>query len=289
MRSVRRITILFSGGLDSFVAYRKAMQNRLELQRRGEDLHIELLRVDLGQPYAYQEQHAITGLNALGWLQHPVKHLDLRDVLKRCPPVDGKDIWIPGRNLLLAVVAAMGLPDEVWVSACKGEMHPSARDKNWRFFENASSLLTQVFGGRWPGQDRPVRPIVTTPFSEFSKKDVVGYALRLGVPNGVLAATWSCLGPSSPRTLQPCGNCMVCARRKGIFAQFGFEDSVFDQDPYTSPNGRAYLVQLRESAMYLLSEGPGVVRPEKVYEPERIEEVFPNWMNEDFEPARVCS
>lgn len=186
--------VLYSGGLDSTVAV------ALSLRERAYTVPIY---VDLGVPYAKHEMQTI--LAGPYASETVILHAP---VLKHMPNIE--DVMVPGRNLLLAVIAAQHvLADEVWVSACLGEMHEHARDKNALFMELASEVLTYVLE---PYSRRACD--VTSPFRDLSKYDVARTAKELGID---VSLTRSCLA----ETEKPCGRCTACIRRFGIFYQLG--------------------------------------------------------------------
>lgn len=272
-----KIALPLSGGLDSFIALKLALSQGHE---------VTAYYVDMGQPYAPQEAHALDILQRAGEIPEGCVHwmklpwlLDMLGV-----EVDGADIWIPGRNLLLATLGSMFRPDEVWLGACKGEMHTAATDKNQEFMDRLSNVTGYVFGHPKHGGSEVK---VTTPFSALSKLQVVAMARDdLGISEEALLSTWSCLGPKAldSRYCPPCGNCMVCVRRMGIFTQLGFKGmDRFIQHPYTSKNGAAYVAKLKASALALL--GRPLTDKGAGYAPCRIEEVFPHWREGNYRPV----
>ena len=253
-----KVIIPVTGGLDSTVAVALAL---------GFGHEVQTIYLEYGHPYAAQEHHALRQLEQRGLMVRP-NIIHVRGLMESMGvKLDGKDIWMPGRNALIGIIAAMHRPDEVWLAACKGEMHEAATDKNLAFFERLSRLTVHVFGHSKHGG---VKTIVRTPFGSRSKLNVVLLAMQVFdfTPDD-LRTTWSCMGADPTETI-PCGNCMVCARRKGIFAQHGFDEE-YQQDPYQSENGRAYLDKLAESASLLRKGQRGR------YCSDRIEEVFPHW------------
>lgn len=218
--SNEKLAVLVSGGLDSYVAYRIG-------QKRGYDP--KAFYVDLGHPYAWKEKKAIEVLK----LNPETATIDLlRKDLNNMP--DEENIWIPGRNLLLATIVASRGYNRIWISALKGEMHEQATDKNNKFFSLATECLSYVYGKFWE------ETIITTPFVHMSKLDLVKYALTNGITEEELLKTSSCMSGEEGN----CGNCMVCVRRHGIFTQLGFDEE-YNCDPKTSPNGAKYLTAIR--------------------------------------------
>jgi 7-cyano-7-deazaguanine synthase len=184
--------VLYSGGLDSTVAVALSYKERA---------YTTPIYVNLGVPYAKYEMATILA----GAYASETIILDA-PVLAKKPSIE--DVMVPGRNLLLAVIAAQHvLADEVWLSACLGERHEHAVDKNDEFMALASDVLTYVLE---PYSHRACD--VRTPFEHMSKMDVARMAKELGVD---VSLTRSCLAP----TEKPCGRCTACIRRYGIFKQ----------------------------------------------------------------------
>lgn len=219
--------ILFSGGLDSYIAHRYA-----------EHLHRphELIRVNLGQPYNEAEEIAIEKLG----LKDRVVTLNLPVIHPRWGNVpDNTRIEIPGRNLLLAVVSMMLGADEIWLVSLKGEMTYRAKDKNPTFLKLVSGLGSFVF------QDHQGELTVGSPFEDLSKLDIVKMALDMGVTFEELKTTSSCLAPMKVgEEWINCGNCKVCVRRAGIFRQLGYDEKYF-REPFTSDVGKAEIHKCR--------------------------------------------
>jgi len=116
--------------------------------------------------------------------------------------------YIPNRNLLLVSLAAQDA-DVVYLGALAGE---SSRDKDGRFFRDATHLLSHVLS-------RPVR--VLAPFRHLTKQELVAVYLEMFPeergPDATVRLTRSCYAPELDAVRLPgvvgCGACMACFRR----------------------------------------------------------------------------
>ena len=68
------------------------------------------------------------------------------------------------------------------------------------------------------------------PFSEWTKSEIVQYAIKEGLDRLILA-TWSCY-QDLPSGLH-CGECPGCIKRRGAFKKVGARDVAYDNDPKT--------------------------------------------------------
>lgn len=240
-----KLCILFSGGMDSYIAYRKAVH---------EGLDPVLMRVSLGHPYNDKEEAAIKSLG----LERRVISVHLPVVNNVFGNVPTKENYlIPGRNMLLALVACMAGANRVWLSSCRGEMSWRAKDKNKTFLHLMSGICSFVFN------DDQGEVLVETPFEKMSKVDTVSYALSIGVTKEELLKTSSCLSPihiPDPVGGQwvNCGTCKACLRRAGVLFQFDMADKCY-VDPISSPE----YMELMEEAII------------SGYDKARVQEILP--------------
>jgi 7-cyano-7-deazaguanine synthase len=202
---VKKVVILYSGGLDSFVMWKIA-------EKEGYDY--KLVHFDIGQPYNEKEMNAIQ--NLVG------DKIDIRKVdwLRSENDLKSKDgaignIMIPGRNLTLASLAAsIYLPDEIWMGALMGEIHKDATDKNLEFVKKTSDIFKYVFSP-YERQPKIVFPLVER---KMGKYEEVEWLLNNGVPFEEIEKTSSCLSSEEGK----CGTCVVCCRRHYIFKGLGY-------------------------------------------------------------------
>jgi 7-cyano-7-deazaguanine synthase len=137
-------------------------------------------------------------------------------------PVDGvvPTSYVPFRNAhLLAAAVSWGEvlgAAEVHVGAVWEDSsgYPDCRPEFYRAFEEAARLGT-----------RPETSLqIATPLIDLSKAEIVGRALRLGVP---LEKTWSCYQAED----RACGVCESCRLRLRGFREAGATDPL----PYRPP------------------------------------------------------
>ena len=223
----KKLCILTSGGLDSTIAWYYALAHGY---KEGE---IIALWVDLNHPYAWKEKKALDNL--------PFKVDRLS-----CPTIAEK--WgnvptihqqiIPGRNLLLATIAASIGADRIWMGALAGEMHQFMRDKTHEFFHLSSGLFTFIF------KDSREEVIVETPFKDMTKAQVVAWALTRGISVQTLSDTVSCYH----ETHQRCGICSTCFKRWIAFTLSGVEEE-HANCPWTSEEALKLIENVIKAAL----------------------------------------
>lgn len=213
------LVILFSGGLDSAIAYYYAERIFSPARVRG-------LFVDIGQPYAEHESASV--MKFMKATSANITMLNYRFIdektyyYERATPL--KQI-IPGRNMTLATIAA-NFGTTIWVNALKGELKESMHDKNWTFFSESSRILSYTF-------DNNI--VVESPFWHMTKTETVSLALNeLKVPEEILRNTCSCYNPSVvDGKVVFCGNCLTCFKRKVAMVNNGIEEDYLS-NPFTS-------------------------------------------------------
>jgi 7-cyano-7-deazaguanine synthase in queuosine biosynthesis len=209
------ILILYSGGLDSLIMKRYAEVNY-------PDATVTCVFYNIGQEYAAKEIAALPDYviqRDLPWL-----NVDIDGQLKSKEGSASGNIYIPGRNMLLATAAAcMYLPDQIWMGALQGETHDSATDKNWAFVELMNETLGYVLA--------PFKSNVQVRFplaeAKMNKLRAVEWALKNGITEQQIKHSSSCLSGEAGN----CGRCVVCLRRWGIFRQLGIAQEQYNVDP----------------------------------------------------------
>jgi len=187
------LSIMYSGGLDSYIAYFYA-----------KDLGYNpiLINLDLGHPYADTERKAMSKLG----LEFTSMQIDLFDKIKNRMV----NQIIPSRNILLSVVGSM-FSGRVWICALDGEQLGKENDKSPKFYKDTSNLLSYTNNFF---QDNT---IVESPFSNKSKKELIQWALLNNVPD--LDKTSSCYSESGK-----CGECLACYKRYTAFLANDIEE-----------------------------------------------------------------
>lgn len=210
-----KTVILYSGGLDSYI---------MGLVAEYYDRPAIKAYYDIGQDYAPKE---------IASLPDDVQVFDFSAWAASTAEKDSESgsIFIPGRNAtLINMAASMFVPDRIWLGALVGEIHARATDKNFEFLKLINKMLKYVY-----------RPYDNTPIASFPLADMrlnkltaTEWALNHGATPESVMATSSCLDGS---TDLPCGECVVCARRWGIFDQLGFEE-IYESHPLLSPKNK---------------------------------------------------
>lgn len=207
-----KILILYSGGLDSLIMKRFA-------EVKYPTAEISMVWYDIGQEYAAKELAALptdVDVLKLDWLT-PNQQLESKDS-------SSGNIFIPGRNLVLACAAACKyLPDEVWLGALQGEIHDKATDKNYQFLGEASRTLSYVLSPYKPNGVKVRFPLAEAGLNKLTATD---WAIGNGITRQQILSSSSCLSGEKGN----CGHCVVCFRRWGIFKQLGFSET-YNVDP----------------------------------------------------------
>jgi 7-cyano-7-deazaguanine synthase len=219
---VKKAVVLLSGGLDSSTALYWA-------QFKG--YRCEALFLDYGQRHDREIKSAKQLAKAAGAHLTPLKlklpwlgKSSLANSSLKLPDMPLSQIgkgkipttYVPGRNtifLSLAVSFADAVQAEAIVigaNALDYSGYPDCRPNYLGAFAKAARL-----GTRQGDEGRPLK--ILAPLLSLDKAQIVGLALRLGVP---LEKTWSCYAGKA----RPCGHCDSCKLRAHGFAQAGIDD-----------------------------------------------------------------
>ena len=230
----KKIVILYSGGLDSFIM-KKLAENKYPNDE------IKLVHFNIGQAYSEKEDKAISDSGY---------EVDIRKVewLAKGQELDSKlgsnsgNIIIPGRNMILSSLAAsIYQADYIWMGGLKGEDHEGSTDKNQEFIDKTNHLWSYVYS---PFERVPklVFPLIEQNWGKFEATEWVyknGFATKED-----LLQTSSCLSD----TIGNCGHCVVCCRRKYIFKQLGFEEK-YEQEPLTGKNNLEMIITMLKTPL----------------------------------------
>lgn len=203
MPKQKKLVILYSGGLDSVIMLKLAKEHY-------PDYEIVLCYYDIGQPYAFKELRELpkgVKIRYVEWLK-PITKTEGKQSFGKEGSNSG-DIIIPGRNLVLAVLAAcQELPDEIWIGALQGEIHAQSTDKNYEFLEKLNPVLEYVLS------PFDVKPVVKFPLADkkFGKYEAVQWFFKNNGSVEDYLKSSSCLSGEDGK----CGHCVVCFRRWGI-------------------------------------------------------------------------
>lgn len=183
--------LLFSGGMDSFIAW-----HYLEKP--------PCLFVNLGQRYAAFEENRVEAFaSELG--------MDLRkiEVPGIGPKFEAPNAHIPLRNMLLATLGAM-FADEVFLVCQEGER--SIPDRSTEFFAAASEALSVSAGASKK---------VDAVFWNATKVEMVKWYRDQGLETRDLLRTFSCFNSMDG---EPCAACNACFRRAHAFILNGITE-----------------------------------------------------------------
>jgi len=215
--SDRAIAVLTSGGLDSAIlcvdllgGCRRVIPIYVRSGLLWEDAEIASL-------VRFLAAVKTEGLSSLVVLEEPIADVYGPHWSTGGASIPGSDsadqaVYLPGRNLLLTVKAAVWCRlrdvDALALGSLGSNPFP---DSTPEFFETLESLLNRALGGRL----RLIRP-----FDRLQKTDVLGRGNNLP-----LHLTFSCIDPQDGLH---CGRCNKCAERKQ-----GFHDAgILDRTPY---------------------------------------------------------
>jgi 7-cyano-7-deazaguanine synthase in queuosine biosynthesis len=204
----KNVSIMISGGLDSYIMDRYATVN---------GFNSTLIYVNLGHPYVESEKKAIkiAGFDAI--------EINMEALYPAIEKRLSNQI-IPSRNMLFAVVGSMFNP-RVWLGALDGEQHGKEHDKSRRFFDDASSLLS------YTNEFFQAETIIETPFSHLTKAGTIEWALSTGgISKEDLLRTSSCY--SGHET--PCGVCLTCYKRWAAFLLNDIVETGHEANPWES-------------------------------------------------------
>jgi len=166
--------LLFSGGIDSYVAYHYLNKP-------------QTVYFDLGTPYSSKEIMVIQKLIPSTIIDYSL-NLGSRQI--------GEKAYIPFRNLYLAMLAAK-YDDTIVIAGVKDD---DVSDKNEQIFQKFSYLLSEL-------EDRPIQ--VMSPFWNMTKEEVIAWYLQRYTADNLLK-TVSCY--SQEDTIY-CGRCPSCFRK----------------------------------------------------------------------------
>jgi len=187
----RRPVLMFSGGLDSLIAWFALGKPKA-------------VHVHLGHRYGASEYFTSMSLaKRLGMDLIIEKRLYLGDQ-------ESPDAYIPMRNLFLAMIGAL-YGDDIYLVFQKGEQ--SIPDRSPEFLDKASEMLSFL-------NER--RIVVDSPFHNMTKSGMIRWYLDQGnekCPVDVLYKSFSCFGSDSTKV--PCGECAACFRRWVAFENNG--------------------------------------------------------------------
>lgn len=215
MKNLREI-LLFSGGLDSFIAW--------EYLNRPMCIYF-----DLGHKYAKQELERV---NLLAEVYEDMAVIITTDI--KMAVYEDETAHIPLRNLFLISYASLHA-NKIWLVVQKGEL--DLPDRSITFFALMNRTLRVA--------QKDSRIIVDSPFFKMTKADMIGWYIKAGYPVHALKQTWSCYHPARVENRYiPCGQCSACFRRWAAMAYNNIEEEYYD-DPWEAPIVSEYIQKLQ--------------------------------------------
>jgi 7-cyano-7-deazaguanine synthase in queuosine biosynthesis len=182
--------LLFSGGLDSYIAWHFLDRPRT-------------IYFDLGHKYSDIEVQVVKELI-------PTTFVDNRLVLDEWEKDDAE---IPMRNAFLLMIASYYDP-KIAIVCQKGEQ--DIPDRTPEFLSAMAALMSKLHGTHIE---------IVNPFSEMTKAEMVSWYINKKLPTKKLYDTWSCYQPETrSRNELHCGSCSACFRRWVAFMCNGLED-----------------------------------------------------------------
>ena len=214
------LSLMFSGGLDSVIAYQYALKGGYTPQA---------IFVNMGQSNSQKEQEAIAKLPAS--LRPDVDFINMKELVPLLSSKLSNQI-IPSRNVMLATIGSM-FNSTVWLGVLDGEQNGKEHDKSPQFFRETSKLLsfTNDFF-----QDQTN---ITSPFLHMTKAQTIGWALKNNIKKEDLFETTSCYDSKE----QKCGKCLTCYKRYTAFLLNDIKEPGYASDPMESE----YAMELKEA------------------------------------------
>lgn len=206
--------LLYSSGIDSYIA-------REYLIKQKHIEHLKCVYFNHGGKYTSYELDKISKL--------PFKVI-IDDTIK-LEDIEGKDSFIPNRNILFSVLANARYGDNIWIG---GSLSDRVCDNNKKVFDQLSNFLTMM-------NNRLIK--ISSPFWECYKEDMLQWFVKeMEFTNGVsklLHNTFSCFQPIPDRIMtalisgeiikystNECLKCSACFRKSaalygiGVFIKF---------------------------------------------------------------------
>jgi 7-cyano-7-deazaguanine synthase len=218
--SDRAVAVLASGGLDSAILcvdllrdFRRVIPIYVRSGLLWEDAELAALA-------RFLEAVKTEGLSSPVVLEEPIADVYGPHWSTGGASIPGSDsadqaVYLPGRNLLLTVKAAVWCRlrdiDALALGSLGSNPFP---DSTPRFFEALETLLNQALGGKLS---------LVRPFDRMQKSDVLWRGKHLP-----LHLTFSCIDPKHGLH---CGRCNKCAERKNGFESAG----ILDRTDYAVP------------------------------------------------------
>ena len=204
---MRKVLVVYSGGLDSYTLLNKALKEFDE---------VSAITFNYGQKHKKEIDYAITNCKKLS-IAHEVIDLPVTRLLSGSALVGDSEIpegnydkdkmkltVVPNRNMIMiSVAASMAIRDEashLWYAAHAGdhEIYPDCRPE---FILKLKEVL-EICDYH--------KIIFEAPFQDLSKAEIVAEGLSMNLD---YRDAWTCYEGG----LKPCLKCSACLERKGAF------------------------------------------------------------------------
>jgi len=181
-----REVLLYSGGMDSFIAWHYLGKPKTVFVRLGHKYQ----KKEFDSVFATIPDTFVTKVFPYGIFE-------------------GEDATIPARNLFLAMIGAQ-YGNRIWLVVQKDET--SIPDRTPKFFTDGSEILSTLL-------ERKIE--LASPFWDLDKTDMVKWYLDHVGDVGSLLDTVGCYGVGG--RFQHCGDCSACFRRYVALANNGID------------------------------------------------------------------
>jgi 7-cyano-7-deazaguanine synthase in queuosine biosynthesis len=204
-----RITVLFSGGLDSLACLLWA------IEKYGKN-NVKVLFVNYRQPYADAEYRAVVEITSHLCISFEYQTLQLPF------SIDKNNGHVPLRNTWLLMLAALNEESEgVVLGMLRGE---SCEDKNPKYI----ALMQKFFDSQF--QASIYRPttrkfVVHTPFEQMTKTQVVAW-LREHSADYLISQSVACFNGTR------CGKCISCLNRWVALTNNDMHGEIWEHNPF---------------------------------------------------------
>ena len=204
---MRKVLVVYSGGLDSYTLLNKALKEFDE---------VSAITFNYGQKHKKEIDYAITNCKKLS-IAHEVIDLPVTRLLSGSALVGDSEIpegnydkdkmkltVVPNRNMIMiSVAASMAIRDQashLWYAAHAGdhEIYPDCRPE---FILKLKEVLEICDYHKITFE---------APFQDFSKAEIVAEGLSMNLD---YRDAWTCYEGG----LKPCLKCSACLERKGAF------------------------------------------------------------------------
>jgi len=205
------LSLLFSGGLDSVIAYQYALKG---------GYNPTAIYVDMGQSNAEKEKEAISKLPSS--LKPELNVINMQELIPLLSSRLSNQI-IPSRNVMLATIGSM-FNSTVWLGVLDGEQNGKEHDKSPKFFRDTSSLLS------FTNENFQDQTNITSPFLHMTKAETIGWALANNIKKEDLFETTSCYDSKESK----CGKCLTCYKRYTSFLLNDIIEPGYETNPLES-------------------------------------------------------